>query len=447
MTYDCDLFVIGAGSGGVRAARMAAALGARVMIAEDRFLGGTCVNVGCIPKKLLVYAAGFADDLAVAPGYGWTLSGDFDWPTLIANKDREIERLNGIYRNLLSSSGAELIEARAKLVGPHEVEVDGRVLSARDILVATGGWPYLPDVPGIEHAITSNEAFYLEELPRRIVVAGGGYIAVELAGVFARLGVETTLLYRAAKPLRGFDDDVRDALIAEMESAGIAFHLNAIVTAIERDDSGLDVQLSDGAALACDEILFAVGRWPNTQDLGLEQLGVELDERGAIQVNPYSQTSVPSVWAIGDVTDRLALTPVAIHEAMCLVRTLFQDEPTAPDHELVATAVFSQPPIGTVGMTEEEARVEHDVEVYRSTFRPLKLTLTDLQERTMMKLVVDRESRRILGAHMLGADAGEIIQGVAIAVKMGATKEDFDRTIGIHPTSAEEFVTMREPVS
>ncbi len=452
--YDYDLFVIGAGSGGVRASRMAAGYGARVAVAEERYLGGTCVNVGCVPKKLLVCASAFADHYREASGFGWTAGEPaFDWAQLIANKDREIERLNGIYRGLLDSAGVELFEGRARLLDPHTVEIEHgengrRRVSSDQILIAVGSWPDMPPISGIEHAISSNEAFYLERLPERVVVVGGGYIGVEFAGIFAGLGSQVTLIYRGPLFLRGFDEEVRTHLAEEMSSRGIELRFGCQVESIEKLAGSaadrLRLHLDDGDSVDCGEVLYATGRTPLVADLGLENCGVVVGENGEVLVDEFSRSNVPNIWAIGDVTDRLNLTPVAIHEAMCLARTLFAGEPTPVDHETVATAVFSQPPLAAVGLIEEEARARYgEVDVYRSRFRPLKLTLTDNQERTLVKLIVDRSSGRVLGAHMLGADAPEIIQGLAVAVKMGATKDDFDAAMAIHPTSAEEFVTLR----
>jgi glutathione reductase (NADPH) len=448
--YDYDLFVIGAGSGGVRAARMAAARGARVAVAEVSDLGGTCVNVGCIPKKLLVYASHVTEELEDAErGYGWTVGErSFDWSTLIANKDREIARLNGVYARLLDQSGADRIEGRAAFVDPHTVEVAGRRITARNILVATGGWPNRPDIPGAEHGITSNEVFHLKELPRKVVIEGGGYIAVEFAGIFHGLGVEVVQLYRGPLFMRGFDADLREHLAGEMRKKGIDLRFEVVIDAIERRGDRVQAQLSDGAGIEADEVLFAIGRHPNTEGLGLENAGVHVQENGAIPVDEFSRTNVPHIFAIGDVTDRIQLTPVAIKEAMALVETLYGGHPTAPDHADVPSAVFSQPPIGTVGLTEDAAREHYgEIDVYRSAFRALKHTLTDGEQRTLMKLVVDRASQRVVGVHMVGPDAGEIIQGFAVAMKAGATKAHFDATVGIHPTAAEEFVTMRDPVS
>ncbi|MEZ4333858.1 MAG: glutathione-disulfide reductase [Myxococcota bacterium] len=447
---DFDLFVIGAGSGGVRAARFSAARGARVGIAEEGALGGTCVNVGCVPKKLFVYASHFRDEMSEAvAGYGWTVGqAGFDWPTLRDNKTREIERLNGIYAGLLRDAGVRHVPGRARIVGSHEVEVAGERFSAENILVATGSWPTRPDIPGAELGVSSNELFYLDALPRRAVIVGGGYIAVEFAGIFHGLGVDVTQLYRGPLFLRGFDDDVRRHLAEQMQGRGIDLRFETTVTALAKARSGLRATLSDGTQLEADLVLFAIGRHPNSADLGLEDVGVALAPDGAIRVDAYSRTTVPSIWAIGDVTNRINLTPVAIHEGVCLSETLFGNAPRSPDHENVPAAVFSQPPVGTVGLTEAAARERHgEIDVYRSTFRALKHTLTHGHERTLMKLVVDRRSDRVVGLHMVGPEAGEIVQGFAVAMKAGATKADFDATLGIHPTSAEEFVTMRTPVT
>jgi glutathione reductase (NADPH) len=447
--YDYDLFTIGAGSGGVRASRASAGYGARVAVAEERYLGGTCVNVGCVPKKLFVYASHFFEDFEDSAGFGWTVGErKFDWPTLLGNKDAEIERLGGVYAGLLDDAGVTRVEGRARIVDPHAVEVDGRRVTAENILVATGSWPALPRVEGIEHAITSNEAFHLERLPRRAVVVGGGYIAVEFAGIFHGLGVDVTELYRGPLFLRGFDDDVRATLAEEMRRKGIDLRFEARVEKIERRAGDLVVHLDDGSAIASDLVLYATGRDPLTADLGLEAVGVAMNDRGAVVVDGYSRSSVPSIWAIGDATDRINLTPVAIAEGMALAKTLFGGEPTQPDHADVPSAVFSQPPVGSVGLTEAEARERYGaVDIYRSRFRALKNTLSGRGERTLMKLIVDRASDRVVGCHMVGPEAGEIIQGFAVALKCGATKAQFDATIGIHPTSAEEFVTMRTPVS
>ncbi|MBD8472715.1 glutathione-disulfide reductase [Pseudomonas sp. CFBP 8770] len=450
MSYDFDLFVIGAGSGGVRAARFAAGFGAKVAVAESRYLGGTCVNVGCVPKKLLVYGAHFAHDFEHASGFGWSLEKpSFDWPTLIANKNKEIERLNGIYRNLLVNSGVKLLEGHARLLDAHTVEVDGQRFSAEHILIATGGWPQIPDVPGREHAITSNEAFFLEQLPKRVIVVGGGYIAVEFAGIFNGLGSETTLLYRGEMFLRGFDGAVRKHLSEELTKRGMNLQFNSDIARIDKlDDGSLKVMLKDGRELAADCVFYATGRRPMLDNLGLENTGVKLDDKGFIQVDEQFQTTEPSILALGDVIGRVQLTPVALAEGMAVARRLFKPEQYRPvDYKHIPTAVFSLPNIGTVGLTEKEAREQgHSVQIFESRFRPMQFSLTHSQERTLMKLVVDADTDKVLGCHMVGPDAGEIVQGLAIALKAGATKQVFDETIGVHPTAAEEFVTMRTPV-
>ncbi|WP_460928227.1 glutathione-disulfide reductase [Pseudomonas sp. MC6] len=450
MAYDFDLYVIGAGSGGVRAARFAAGFGAKVAVAESRYLGGTCVNVGCVPKKLLVYGAHFAEDFEQASGFGWSLGeANFDWATLIANKDREINRLNGIYRNLLVNSGVTLHEAHAKIVGPHEVEVNGERFTAKNILIATGGWPQIPEIPGREHAIGSNEAFFLKELPKRVLVVGGGYIAVEFAGIFHGLGANTTLLYRGDLFLRGFDGSVRKHLQEELTKRGLDLQFNADIARIDKQtDGSLKATLKDGRELEADCIFYATGRRPMLDNLGLENTDVQLTEKGFIKVDEQYQTGEPSILALGDVIGRVQLTPVALAEGMAVARRLFKPEQYRPvDYKMIPTAVFSLPNIGTVGLTEEEAReAGHDVVIFESRFRPMKLTLTECQEKTLMKLVVDGKTDKVLGCHMVGPDAGEIVQGLAIALKAGATKRDFDDTIGVHPTAAEEFVTMRTPV-
>ncbi|MFI8394531.1 glutathione-disulfide reductase [Pseudomonas sp. NPDC078863] len=451
MAYDFDLYVIGAGSGGVRAARFAAGFGAKVAVAESRYLGGTCVNVGCVPKKLLVYGAHFAEDFEQASGFGWNLDeANFDWATLIGNKDREINRLNGIYRNLLINSGVTLHEAHAKIVGPHEVEVNGERHTAKNILIATGGWPQIPEIPGHEHAIGSNEAFFLKELPKRVLVVGGGYIAVEFAGIFHGLGANTTLLYRGDLFLRGFDGSVRKHLQEELTKRGLDLQFNADIARIDRQDDGsLKATLKDGRVLEADCVFYATGRRPMLDNLGLENTDVQLDDRGFIKVDDEYQTTEPSILALGDVIGRVQLTPVALAEGMAVARRLFKPEQYRPvDYKMIPTAVFSLPNIGTVGLSEEEAReCGHEVVIFESRFRPMKLTLTECQEKTLMKLVVDAKTDKVLGCHMVGPDAGEIVQGLAIALKAGATKRDFDDTIGVHPTAAEEFVTMRTPVS
>jgi glutathione reductase (NADPH) len=449
MKYDFDLFTIGGGSGGVRASRVSAGYGAKVAIAESGRFGGTCVNVGCIPKKLFSYAAHLREDFEVAASFGWTVGAPrFDWPTLLANKDREIARLNGVYERVLALAGVEIMRGRASVVDPHTVEINGRRLSAKHILVATGSWPTVPDIPGREHAITSNEAFHLERLPRRVVVVGGGYIAAEFGSIFQGLGVETILAYRGKRLLRGFDVEIGERLGEEMAAKGVRIRFGAEPHRISRRGDGFEVEYSDGSKDQAELVMFATGRHPNSANLGLEAAGVKLAGDGALIVDNYSNTSVDSIHAIGDLTNRVNLTPVATAEAMWLARTLFGGEPTAVDHASVATAVFSNPNVATVGLSEDQAREKFGaVDVYKTSFRALKLTLGERKERTFMKLVVDRMSQKVVGAHMIGADAGEVIQGIAIAVKLGATKAQFDATIGIHPTAAEEFVTLRERVS
>ena len=450
MAYEFDLFVIGAGSGGVRAARFAAGFGAKVAVAESRYLGGTCVNVGCVPKKLLVYGAHFAEDFEQASGFGWSLGeANFDWATLIANKDREIHRLNGIYRNLLVNSGVTLIEGHAKLTGPNEVEVNGQRHTAKHILIATGGWPQIPEIPGHELAISSNEAFFLKELPKRVLVVGGGYIAVEFAGIFHGLGAQTSLLYRGDMFLRGFDGAVRKHLHEELTKRGMDVQFNADIARIDKQaDGSLKATLKDGRELEADCVFYATGRRPMLDNLGLENTGVKLDKRGFVQVDDLYQSAEPSILAIGDVIGRVQLTPVALAEGMAVARRLFKPEQYRPvDYRMIPTAVFSLPNIGTVGLSEEQAIEDgHKVQIFESSFRPMKLTLTECQERTLMKLVVDADTDKVLGCHMVGPEAGEIVQGLAIALKAGATKQHFDETIGVHPTAAEEFVTMRTPV-
>ena len=444
-THDYDLFVIGAGSGGVRAARMSAGFGASVAVAEDRYLGGTCVNVGCVPKKLFVYASHFAEEFTNARGFGWKLeTPSFNWPTLLNNKNKEISRLNGIYQSLLDNTGVTLFEDRATIVDAHTVSVSNQNITAKRILVATGGWPSVPEIPGKEHIITSNEAFFLESLPERMVVVGGGYIAVEFAGIFNGLGVDTSLLYRSSLFLRGFDMEIRQHLAEEMRKKGIKLEFNTNITSIEKADGEFQAKLTDERTLSTDLIMYATGRHPNTQNLGLEQAGVEMNEKKAVIVNEHYQTSIPSIYAIGDVTDRINLTPVATAEGTVLARALYNDQATIVDYADIPTCVFSQPNLGTVGLTEEQAREKYNhIDIYKSTFTPMKLSLSDNDERTFMKLVVDKTTDRVVGVHMLGPEAGEIIQGIGIAIKAGATKAQFDATIGIHPTTAEEFVTMR----
>jgi len=442
-----DLFVIGGGSGGVRAARFAAGFGARVAIAESGRFGGTCVNVGCIPKKLFSYAAHFHDDFHDAADFGWTVGETrFDWPTLRANKDREIARLNGVYERLLANAGVEILRGHARLLDANTVEVGGSRWRAKTILVATGSRPQMPTIPGAEHAVSSDAVFTLERLPRRAVVVGGGYIALEFASIFGGLGVETTLAYRGARLLRHFDAELGERIAEELTKKKIRVRLNAAPLSIARDASGaLEVGLSDGDPVTADLALFATGRVPNTRDLGLEAAGVRCARDGRIVVDRFLKSSVDSIYAIGDVANEHNLTPVATAEGMAVARTLFNNEPTPMDYENIPTAVFSNPNLATVGLSEAAARERFAaVDIYRTSFRALKHTLGETDERLFMKLVVDRASTRVVGAHMIGPDAGEIIQGVAIAVKLGATKAQFDATIGIHPTAAEEFVTLRE---
>ena len=449
--YDYDLFVIGGGSGGVRAARLAGAMGKRVGLAEEYRMGGTCVIRGCVPKKLFVYASQFSEHFEDAPGYGWSVGETaFDWPTLIAAKDAEIARLEGLYRKGLEGNGVTIHETRAKLVSPHEVllEATGETVTADQILVAVGGRPNLHDaLPGHEYCISSNGAFHLEELPKAVIVEGGGYIAVEFANIFHGLGVDTTLVYRGQKILGGFDEDLRDHLQETMIAKGIKVVCHQILEKVEkRPDGRLDAHLSGGEAIAVDQIMLAIGRVPNTENLGMRHAGVELDVRGAIVVDNYSRTSVENIWAVGDVTNRMQLTPVAIHEAMCFLETAFKDNPTVPDYDTVATAVFSQPEIGTVGLTESAAAERYsELEVYRASFRPMHNILAGRDEKMLMKLIVDAESRIVVGAHVIGPGAGEMAQLLGISLKARCTKDDFDATMAVHPTAAEELVTMYAP--
>ena len=448
--YDYDLFTIGAGSGGTRASRVSASLGARVAVAEDRYLGGTCVNVGCVPKKLMVYASYFREAFEDAGGFGWTVGPrSFSWPKLVENKNTEIHRLNGVYGTLLKNAGVALFNGRAIVKGPHEVEINGKTVTAGRILIAVGGWPSVPDIPGKEHVITSNEFFFLERLPKRVIVVGGGYIAVELAGIFNGLGAQVTQLYRGPHFLRGFDDDLRRFLAGEIRKKGIALRFNAKVAAVEkREDGTLVAELEDGVKMEAETILYATGRSPKTDGLGVAEAGVELTGKGAVVVDEDFQTRVPSIYALGDVIDRVALTPVAISEGMAFAHNTYGRGGRKMSYQDIPTAVFSQPPIGTVGLTEAQARREYDeIDIYRSEFRPMKHTLSGSEERSFMKLIVERASDRVVGLHMVGPEAGEITQGFGVAFKAGATKADFDATIGIHPTSAEEFVTMRDPVA
>ncbi|MDG1205902.1 MAG: glutathione-disulfide reductase [Pseudomonadales bacterium] len=448
--YDFDLFVIGVGSGGVRAARMSSASGARVATAEDKFMGGTCVNVGCVPKKLMVYASHFHEDYANAQGFGWSeVKPTFDWPTLIENKNTEILRLNGIYQGLLDNAGVTHFDGRARIVDAHHISIGDKVVSTESIMIATGGWPVVPEFPGSEHVITSNEAFFLEELPKRSLVVGGGYIAVEFAGIFGGLGSQSHLSYRGPLFLRGFDSDAREFVAEELAKKNVQLHFDSNVERIEKNpDGSLKVSFKQGEPLEVDLVMYATGRKPAVDDIGLENVNVALKENGAVIVDEQFRTSEPNIFALGDVTDKVQLTPVAIKEAMAFAQTQYLGKPTVMDYEGIATAVFCQPNIGTVGLTEEQARDKYvEVDVYLSTFKAMKHTLSGSDERSMMKIIVDRQSDKVVGVHMVGAEAGEIIQGIAIAMKAGATKAVFDATVGIHPTSAEEFVTMREPVA
>ncbi len=449
--YDYDLLVIGAGSGGVRASRVAARLGAKVAVIEERYLGGTCVNVGCVPKKLFVYASHYRDLFEAAAGFGWQVENPkFTWSQLLANKDQEIDRLNQVYRRLLEVTGVTLFEERAKILGPHKVAVGDRELTAERILIAVGGWPWKPKIPGVEFAITSNEAFYLEKLPESILIVGGGYIAVEFAGIFNSLGVKTHLCYRGDLFLRGFDSDLRACLAKEMAKKGVHLHFNADIKTIEPSDSGgYNVVGEKGGApkeWRAEQIMYATGRRPKTDDLGLENTAVELQEDGALKVDEYFQTHEPSIYALGDVTGPLELTPVALAQGQTLAQNLYGGEGKKLSYRNIPAAVFSQPSLATVGLTEEEAREQYsEIDIFKDSFRPMQYSLSDVDERALVKIVVDRKTDKVLGCHMLGPDAAEILQGMAVAITAGATKKDFDRTIGIHPTMAEEFVTLRQP--
>jgi glutathione reductase (NADPH) len=450
MSYDVDLFVIGGGSGGVRAARIAAQHGASVMLAEEYRMGGTCVIRGCVPKKLMVYASQYHEHFEDAAGFGWTVGpATFDWKSFMAAKDREIDRLEGIYQTNLEKAGVRIVRQRATVTGPDAVVLaDGTRISARYILVATGARPSIDEaLPGLEHTISSNEVFHLPEQPKRIVIAGGGYIAVEFAGVFAGLGSEVTLVYRGEKILRGFDEDLRDHLMAEYAKKGIRLVMNETFTGIEKGTGGLTVSFRNGhEPIEADQVLMAIGRKPNTANLGLEAAGVSLDGVGAVVVDGRSRSSSRAIFAVGDVTNRVNLTPVAIREGHAFADTIFGGKPWSADHSGIPTAVFSEPEIGTVGLSEQEARAKgHAVDIYRATFRPMKHTISGRDTRMLMKLVVDGESDKVLGVHICGPDAGEMIQLAGIAVKMGATKADFDGTMAVHPTAAEELVTMRTP--
>ena len=447
--YDFDLITIGAGSGGVRASRRTAAKGKKVAIIENLRIGGTCVMRGCVPKKLLVMASHFRDDIEDSMGYGWEVpQTKFNWAKLISGKSNELDRLEGIYHKLLKDSGVQEITGTARLKDIHTIEVNGKLYTAENILIATGGWPQLPDIPGVKYAITSNEALDLKQLPKRIAIVGGGYIAVEFAGIFNTLGSKVTEIIRAPEILRGFDEDVRSFLAQEMEKRGVTISRNCEVEAITKTKSGLSLSMSTGKTLEVDQIFFATGRKPKSENLGLEDIGVSLNKKAAIEVDAFSKTTIDNIYAIGDVTDRINLTPVAIAEAEAFVRTIYDKTPTSLKYDNVPSAVFSQPPIGSVGLTEEEAVAQasspNDIDVYITKFKPMKFSLSGRDEKTMMKIIVDAKTNLVLGCHIVGLDAPEIIQGIAIALKCGATKAQFDATIGIHPTSAEELVTLRE---
>ena len=446
--FDFDLFTIGAGSGGVAGSRRAGGYGAKVAMCEESRVGGTCVLRGCVPKKLLMYGSMFATSFEDAAGFGWTVDdARLDWGRLVARKDEELERLEGVYHRMLRDAEVEVIDGRGVIVDPHTVEVAGKRYTAERILVATGGWPKLPQLHGIEHVITSNEALDLERLPERMVIVGAGYIGVEFAGIFNAAGVEVTMLVRSDGVLRGFDQDIRGSLRVEMERRGITVSCETSVHSIEKENGGLSIRLAHEEMLETDLVMYATGRAPNTKNIGLEEVGVTLRDNGAIVVDDRARTSVDSIYAIGDVTNRLNLTPVAIAEGRALAETWFNQNPMVVSHENVPTAVFSQPQVGTVGLTEEQARHRYEhVDIYRVRFRSMKHTLSGRGERTLMKLIVNREDDRVLGCHMVGEDAAEIVQGLGIALQCGATKSQFDATMGVHPTAAEEFTTMREPV-
>ncbi|MGB0798157.1 MAG: glutathione-disulfide reductase [Planktomarina sp.] len=448
MKFDYDLFVIGGGSGGVRAARVAATGGATVALAEEDRYGGTCVIRGCVPKKLMVFASTYAPAMAQAAAYGWSVTtGEFNWPAFQSKLHGELDRLEGIYRKLLKNAGVVSFDARATIAGPNTVRLsDGREITAKTILVAAGGWPSRPDVPGVEHTITSNEVFHLDALPKKILIVGGGYIACEFAGIMNGLGVETHLWYRGDQVLRGFDDEARNLIAEGMVERGVKLTTGINITAVAKSDQGLQVTATDGAEHAFDQVMYATGRAPNSANLGLEDLGVALGGNGAVQVDEYSQTAVPSIYAIGDVTDRVNLTPVAIREGMAFVETVMNDNPTPVDHDLIPSAVFTQPEYGTVGLSEEAARAQEPIEVYATTFRPMNTSFIGEPHKVLMKLVVSQATRKVLGCHIVADGAGEMIQMAGIAVKMGATKEDFDRVCAVHPTMSEELVTMKTPV-
>ena len=443
--YEYDLFVIGGGSGGIRAARLSSSFGARVAIAEEKYLGGTCVNVGCVPKKLFFYASYFSEEFNHAQSYGWYHNNNrFVWNDLIKNKNKEIERLNGIYQKILDDSNVKVFEEHAKIIDPHTIKINNENITTKYIMIATGGWPYVPNIEGKELAITSNEAFFLETLPNKIIIVGGGYIAVEFASIFKGLNIETSLIYRGPLFLRGFDKDLREVLSNEMEKKGINLIFNKDIKKIKKINTEISAELDDGQKLMADQVMFATGRRPNCSNIGLDEVGLKLDADGAIEINSNYQTNISSIYAVGDVTNRINLTPVALAEGSIVANNLFNNTSKIASYENIPTCVFSQPNIATVGLTEDEARKKYkDITVYKSLFTPLKLTLTQSNEKSFIKLITNKKTNLVIGAHMVGENAGEIMQGIAIAIKAGATKDIFDSTIGIHPTLAEEFVTMR----
>jgi len=443
--YEYDLFVIGGGSGGIRAARLSSSFGARVAIAEEKYLGGTCVNVGCVPKKLFFYASYFSEEFNHAQSYGWYHNNNrFVWNDLIKNKNKEIERLNGIYQKILNDSNVKVFEEHAKIVDPHTIKINNENITTKYIMIATGGWPYVPNIEGKELAITSNEAFFLETLPNKIIIVGGGYIAVEFASIFKGLNIETSLIYRGPLFLRGFDKDLREVLSNEMKKKGINLIFNKDIKKIKKINTEISAELDDGQELISDQVMFATGRRPNCSNIGLDEVGLKLDADGAIEINSNYQTNISSIYAVGDVTNRINLTPVALAEGSIVANNLFNNTSKIASYENIPTCVFSQPNIATVGLTEDEARKKYkDITVYKSLFTPLKLTLTQSNEKSFIKLITNKKTNLVIGAHMVGENAGEIMQGIAIAIKAGATKDIFDSTIGIHPTLAEEFVTMR----
>lgn len=448
MAFDYDLFVIGGGSGGVRAARVAAQGGAKVALAEEDRYGGTCVIRGCVPKKLMVFASEYPGHIEDAQSYGWTVhAGGFDWPAFKTRLHAELDRLEGVYRKILASNGVDTFDLRARLRDAHTVELaDGRSVTAKHILVATGGRPVKPDLPGAEGGITSNDIFHLDELPGSMLIVGGGYIACEFAGILNGLGVQVTQFYRGAQILRGFDEEARGLIAEEMINNGVDLHLGTNILSMEPAEGGWRVKATNGTEQVFDKVMFATGRAPNSADMGLEEVGVKLGRKGEVIVDEYSQTGVPSVYAIGDVTDRVNLTPVAIREGMAFVETVFNGNPTPVDHELIPTAVFTQPEFGTVGLSEEDAREREPVDVYCTSFKPMQQSFAGRSDRVLMKLIVSRATDKVLGCHIVAPGAGEMIQLAGIAVKMGATKADFDRTVAVHPTMSEEIVTMKEPV-